>query len=1302
MTVREPESLRTRTAAFLFWDTVGSTALLARLGDERAEEVRRRLFAVVREVVTANRGEEVKNTGDGLMVAFPSSLGDSLSCAIGIQRAVAVLDVQFPDVELAVRVGITAGDAVSDAVEGDWFGRAVTTAARLCDAAPANESFATAALAELTDWSVEPVGPLTLKGLPEPVDTVRVPWTLTDRTAIVALPPVLQLGEGLPLVGRRDQLARLDRSFERARQREPVRVRITGPIGCGVTRLAREWLHGRGLGAELVLGASCVDRDPFDAIAAAVDWHAASRSEDLMGPDMDGLAPLIAAVAPSVARRLGVAATHAPRAEVEAALLSYVRGLTDAGPVVVVFDDCAERHHIAMDEIADALAGRPALIVSAGPADIAEPGDIGVRPLTVDEIAELLNSALRLADGVDSATADLIAQESGGVALQVCEVVNALTRERADLSTVEAAHAAVTSAITLSCPYRGLKSMGTDDHALYFGRDGLLAELIGAVGRSRVTVVSGMSGSGKSSLLAAGLVPALQLGASTTLEARRPVLFTPGRDPDQSLDELIASHLDATALVGHSAQSGGGVVLIVDQLEEIWTHGLSDDERDRFVDRLVALGSQEDRDVRVVLGLRSDFLGRALQHDRLRSALRDSQVLVGTPDVDDLRRMILGPAETTGFALEDGLVERFLSDVAGETGALPLLSHALYETWRRRKGRMLTIAGYEACGAIQGAIAATADGVVGSMTADEVDETRHLFNRLVTLGQGQADTRRRARTEELTPASRRVAENFVEARLLIAGEDTIEVSHEALLQHWPRLVGWLSEDRDDLRRLRHLADAVAGWEAAGRAAADLYRGSRLETATEVAERRPAALNESERAFLDAGSAEAALVARREKRRRNLMRSAVVGLACLLIAAVVAGLLAVGQSRRAEDETRTAREQRVEAVRQAQRADEAAVAERVERLMAESRFRQGDEIDLSILLALEAMRRKPGQDTERVLFEAITSAGSLSSTRLLATELTRPAASTVSSGGEVWRATADGVVRIDMASGEITGGPITLRPGSRPVQVEPLDGGLLAVAYEEGLVQLIDQDTGAVRNERQVADKPVFILASGDGETLAVNAVDGRIRFLSVPELDTVSEPRADISPTWVAANGGVVVSGGPLGTRLQKYDARGLVWAEEFEATFSALAVDDSTATMAAALSDGRVMIWSGDDVSTARTLIEFEDSMGVLLAFGAETEDLVVARDDGTLLKVDLTGTSSRPVEELPSIDERLERDVGRPGSEHCEPHQRRPLVPIPTRRRRVAHHPVPRWRTGGHGRGGRGGDPRRWTTRLGRDEVG
>ncbi len=955
MPVREPESLRTRTAAFLFWDTVGSTALLSRLGDERAEEVRRRLFSVVREVVTANRGEEVKNTGDGLMVAFSSSLGDSLSCAVGIQRAVAVLDGQFADVELAVRVGIAAGDAVSDAAEGDWFGRSVNTAARLCDAASAHDIFATAALGALTDWNVEPVGPLDLKGLPDPVDTVRVPWTLTDRTAIAVLPPVLQLGEGLPLVGRRDQLAQLDESFGRAVQGETARVRITGPIGCGVTRLAREWLHRCEIGAGQILGASCVDREPFDALAAAIDWHAASRPEGIMGAGPDGLAPLIAAVAPSVARMSGVASTHAPRAEVESALVSHVRRLADSDVVVVVLDDCAEQHHVAMDDLADSLAGRPALVISAGPADVAAPGDIGVLPLTAAEVGELLGSSLSLDAEVGTATAEWIAQETDGVALQVCEVVNTLARERTDPSTVDEARAAVTSAITLSCPWRGLKPLGADDHALFFGRDGLLAELIGAVGRSRVTVVSGMSGSGKSSLIAAGLVPALQLGTTDDLEVWQPIVVTPGRDPGRRLDEVIGTHLGA-ADGADRAPPGAGLVLIVDQLEEIWTHGLGADERNRFVDRLVALGSQEESDVRIVLGLRSDFLGPAVQHDRLRTVLRDSQILVGTPDVDDLRRMILGPAETTGFVLDHGLVERLLSDVAGETGALPLLSHALYETWRRRQGRTLTLAGYEACGGIEGAIAATAEGVVESMTEAEVDETRHLFNRLITLGEGRADTRRRARTEELTAASRRVAEPFVEARLLSSGEGTIEVSHEALLQYWPRLKGWLSEDRDDLRQLRHLADAAAAWETGERNPADLYRASRLENASEIADRRPAALNESERAFLDSSRAQAVQVARRDRRRRNVMRAAVVALAGLLVVSVVAGLFAVGQRRRAEDEAAVALTRQREA-------ELAAITSSATQLADENRA-------VAHTLALEAYRRDPGVDSQRALLAVL--------------------------------------------------------------------------------------------------------------------------------------------------------------------------------------------------------------------------------------------------------------------------------------------------------------------------------------------
>ena len=367
-----------------------------------------------------------------------------------------------------------------------------------------------------------------------------------------------------------------------------------------------------------------------------------------------------------------------------------------------------------------------------------------------------------------------------------------------------------------------------------------------------------------------------------------------------------------------------------------------------------------------------------------------------------------------------------------------------------------------------------------------------------------------------------------------------------------------------------------------------------------------------------------------RQHRRTMRTAWMAVATLAVfaaAASVAGFVAVGQRNEARD-------QRSAANREAQRAEDAAASEQIERLMAESRLQQRDRIDLSILLALEALRRDPDADTERALFESITSGGSLSAIRVLAAEPTRPAPSTVSTEGVLWRATADGLIQIDMASGEAIGDPLRPRPGSLPIQAEAVGNGQLAVTYDDGLIQIVDVDTATVAHERRIAEKPVFVLASADERTLAVNPQGGGIHFLAIPDLSTVRQVAAVISGSWVAASDGIVAGGGQIGTRLQKLSPEGEVWVEDLEAPVTALAADAKSDMMAGALTDGRVITWSGDDVASALTLIEFErPRFGTLLAFGADG-DLFVGRDDGSIVKLDL-GRVNEAAQPFASISE-------------------------------------------------------------------
>jgi WD40 repeat protein/class 3 adenylate cyclase len=443
------------------------------------------------------------------------------------------------------------------------------------------------------------------------------------------------------------------------------------------------------------------------------------------------------------------------------------------------------------------------------------------------------------------------------------------------------------------CPYKGLVAFEPDDADIFFGREHLVEDLVDRLDDAPFLAVVGASGSGKSSLVRAGVVPALQRRHGTM----RPAILSPGVHPRAMLDA-----------------AGDARLVVVDQFEEVFTLCRDDDERRAFIDGLF---DAVERGTSVVIALRADFYGPCAVYPRLASALEDRQALVGPMSEEELRRAIERPAERTGLLLEPGLVEGILRDVVGEPGALPLLSHSLLETWKRRSGRMMTLIGYLQAGGVQGAIAKTAETVYrASLTPRQQALARNIFLRLTELGEGTEDTRRRVAIAELTPrADQRgdvdeVLRMLADARLVTIGDGTVEVAHEALIRHWPTLRAWLNEDREGRLLHRRLTEAAQEWEATGRDAALLFRGTRLAGASDWALAHDAELNELEREFLSA-SREAELHEIETARRRNRRLSVVLaGTAAALVVAIVAGVLAWNQRNTARATALTADAQRL--------------------------------------------------------------------------------------------------------------------------------------------------------------------------------------------------------------------------------------------------------------------------------------------------------------------------------------------------------------------------------------------------------
>ncbi len=445
-------------------------------------------------------------------------------------------------------------------------------------------------------------------------------------------------------------------------------------------------------------------------------------------------------------------------------------------------------------------------------------------------------------------------------------------------------------------PYKGLQFFGEIDAGGFFGREALVAGLVARLRESRFLAVLGASGSGKSSLVRAGLVPAV-LRSTEPDRPDRATILTPTAHPLESLAVALAragvTSADATASLVDSlatdsrslqltlrASAGASTdhLLVVDQFEEVFTECADEGERRSFIENLLGAASGS---ATVILAMRADFYGHCARYARLRDHLAAQQEYIGPMTAAELRRAIEEPARRGGWEFEPGLVDLLLRDIGDEPGALPLLSHALLETWQRRRGRAMTLRSYAESGGVQGAIARTAETVYNQrLDAEEQELARAIFLRLAAFGDDAQTTRRRVAIDDLAPTADqrattdRVLRILADARLISIGAETVEVAHEALIREWPTLQQWLNDDREGLRVHRHLSIASQEWDASARETSELYRGARLGQALEWSAARGARLNALEREFLEV-SAEAANreTTEREERRRSELETA---------------------------------------------------------------------------------------------------------------------------------------------------------------------------------------------------------------------------------------------------------------------------------------------------------------------------------------------------------------------------------------------------------------------------------------------
>jgi hypothetical protein len=509
--------------------------------------------------------------------------------------------------------------------------------------------------------------------------------------------------------------------------------------------------------------------------------------------------------------------------------------------------------------------------------------------------------ALRATLGADPSALSPTARQERTEAL---DAIDATAQEVLDLSFPALALGQPVPAADCRCPFPGLKAFQSDEQAFFFGRDAQVRTLIDRLRAERFLAVLGASGSGKSSLALAGLAPCFvasaPVGAAPGRDAggRNPSdaggapkplalavatlphrpgevrYLTPGADPESAL-----AHQLAWALPGDCA-----TLLIVDQFEELFTLCTDLTRRQAFIDRLLGVWRDNAR-LHLVFTLRADFWGDCAPYAALKDAMQAHQELIAPMSTAELRSAMEQQAAAVGLRFEADLSHRILAEVEGEPGAMPLLQHLLLELWRRRHGRWLRASEYQALGGVREAIAHTADDIYTGLKDDPAAQglLRTLFVRLTRLDDsnadpdGRRDTRQRVPLPELTPAGanpeqvRSLVQCLADARLVVTGTEPdtgqtqVEVSHEALIRHWPRLRGWLDEERASWILLASVREQARDWQAGGEREADLPRwGGRLQQAETLFAQERFAPTESERRFVDS----AKVLAEREREERE--------------------------------------------------------------------------------------------------------------------------------------------------------------------------------------------------------------------------------------------------------------------------------------------------------------------------------------------------------------------------------------------------------------------------------------------------
>ena len=1238
-------STEVRRIAVLVADAADSSSL-ARLDPERRRNVVDAQERIINDAASDRSGRVFAHRGSAIYAAFPT-VQSAVDAAAIVQQDLATTDLPEATVGIAIDIGdVEARDG------GEVTGPPVTRTASLVGAAHGGqvllsaEAHQTLTADGAAGWVIRGLGSHHFEGLgsPQVVYQLVLPGHPADFPELRSdsIPaPLPRSARGIPGYELRAEIGAgpfgvVHRAYQSSVGRE-VAVKIIQPLWANHPEFVRSFEVEAQLVARLehphVVPLYDYWRDPSGAFLVMRYMRGGTLDQRL------STGALTVAEAEHLLSQLGPALAAAHRSGV-------VHG--DLKPTNVLFDEDGNAY-LSDFGIVIGLDG------GAHPLGL-PPGDsINGEATSVRSDVRALGLLLhRCLTGDTASSLPPASDPPGGIPEQTIEVLHHATATDPDdrYADVDEFMAAWASALdtpkaetdhtrrsTARNPYKGLRPFDEPDAADFYGRERLISRLADAVETHRLVAAIGPSGIGKSSVVKAGLIPALRRGVIPGSDEWLITTMTPGRDAFSELaaaltrvSVFVALDLEDTLRSGplslvHSAQRllppNTPLLVVIDQFEELFTLTDSEDDRTAFLD-LLAGTAADDGMIRIVLTMRADYMDRPLRYAGVGELLREGIVLISTPGDAELRAIVEEPARAVGVRFEDGLVDRIVDDVKGQPGGLPLLEFSLAELFDQRDMDLLTLSVYGKAGGVLETIGRRAEDLYAHLDPASQETTRQLFLRLVTVSETRRDTRRRVSVTELhrlgisDDVVASVLDTFGRYRILTFDRDpvtrapTVEVAHEAILTEWKRLESWIEEHREDLLLHRRLTAAITEWEDADRDPGYLLTGGRLEQYETWSGSTDMVITSVERDFLAASRTQQnEQRARRNRRRRWIL----TGFAGAAVVALVLAVVALYQS--------------------SLRAEEAAVSHAGE--LANGALANLDtDPELSVLLAIEAVSATP--EPQRDAVEALHTAVLTSRTEFLLSSpddvplgegtavTTTPDGTVASTGAGEWITLHDGeagsylgVLEPDTLPSS-DGAPL----GPPSIDANPVTGDIAAV-YEDGLLRVWDPESERVLwSGSTLTGAPLY---SPDGRWLAV-VTDANPAVLSVwdatageqlwvQELPGVFGPVVSFSPSgeelaiawWFESDTGtsqVAVLDRATGAEKRSVDPGvpigSVAWSPDGTQIFHGTEV-------------GAVMVWTADlaELITVRT--EHSSNVGII-EFSADGS-LLATRSEGGTIKI-------------------------------------------------------------------------------------